>query len=358
MEAPIPNNEKKIDTPEQECPVPPGYDSIPHEWWLFGPGADRLDEELNWKAYIEAPTFRDFRDRTGKASVDFFIRPFRAMRRGISNILLNSDMASKIEKGEYALILGEDSSARIHTLFLKEVLDYMSDAHNIPRPATNFYAGLRAGGHIYEDWFLSRDSMQERAEREQKERMMWKENIAGYIEEIKKTYLSGANQGKRILICTETISRGGSLRNITEILEEHGCSFDVISFASDNTILKKPAIKKIAQNHEIFLGGEDYGTEFEDTTQTNYWLSGVFKKQGDIHARSAKSEPDVLLDEINVDEDHKYKYKNARKLSQRDIENMDAMRVVRGMAKYVGANVAQAYLDYKAGKFELPTEPK
>jgi len=68
-----------------------------------------------------------------------FIKTSESYERGISNILRSTELPRNIEKGEYALILGEDSSARLHTLFLKEVVGSLCVANNVPKPATQFF---------------------------------------------------------------------------------------------------------------------------------------------------------------------------------------------------------------------------
>lgn len=379
MEAPIANNEKKIDTPEQERPVPPGYDSIPHEMWL-NTTVDVLRDDFPEEDFDKQWFMRSGKFLEEKFHCDYYkiiIEPFEKMRRAASKILLETDLSLRIERGDYALLLGEDSSGRIQTLFLKEMVKGLCSENDTKAPATHFYAGLaREVGppssepieesaqkflekrramlsRLYakelsleeaiEKIAQDRESQKARYEEFEGKKAKWKEEMGEYIENLRKSYLLGTNQAKRILLCTETISSGGSIQNIIEVLNEYGCDFDVFTFAGGTG--KKSNYSE--KNSTVFSGGL-WNDAFDDSTRSNYWMSGIFKKQGDVRARSIRE----------IDEESKGKGEHAvGKLSEL-MSSQEAMKLSREMATYVGANVAQAYLDYKAGKFELPTEPK
>lgn len=333
---PVATAEGLSDTPEQERHVPLGYDSIPPRTWLslvnrtyLQSAMEDLPEYIagDWYAAAEKviPQSNIVRNRYGKMDYDFFYFPFERMRVAISKILTETDFASRIESGEYGVILGEDTSGRIPTLFLKELIKGIAGAGN-NLPATNFYASHRINTTSNET-----------------QRSEYKRNMKAYLEGLKWKYLSGENKGKKILICTEAVNTGGSVKSIIEILREIGCTVDILTFGANKKYTPPSDVR-------FYSGGSDPDA-FDRTIDKNYMMSGVWKKDWEIHAtpvnKADKETKENLLNESNT--------KKMRE--DLKIETEEAMRFSRYMAKYVGANVAQAYLDYKAGKFELFKKP-
>ena len=64
------------------------------------------------------------------------------LRKPMEKLLL--DMRENIERGEYAVIFGDDASGRIPTLLFRKVLTASYEEHGFNVPQTLFFAGKRA----------------------------------------------------------------------------------------------------------------------------------------------------------------------------------------------------------------------
>lgn len=372
---------------EQERHVPEGYDSLPLGWWLESTLWTSEEQGKEYYAEHERRSGEFFnmlsdyfkkRGSDGYHTDDVIGGAIYRLRVGASKILTETEFPQRLENGEYGVVLGEDTSGRIPTIFLREIMKGICATSNIEPPATNFYAGLRGENHLssrtineaveesyremlksYEGIPLLGENLFESAkegveedgkrieakfQRYQKIREDWKERMGEYVENLKHMYLSGENERKRILLCTEAIASGSSIKNMMEVLEEHGCSFDILTFSDYETRKSKKSKKESFTDggkHAYFSGGLDVET-FDDNLRTNHWISGVYKRVGDIHARPSRGlsggseEVSSTIEELAS-----------------EISNQEAIKLSREIAKFVGANVAQAYLDYKAGKFEL-----
>ena len=343
---------EKASIPAPERHTPPGYDSIPPEMWL-NPNYQSKDHDswygennLNGMEFFEIITRTKTR-HDGHLDIlarDYMVRPFELMRSSISITLLETDFASRVEKGEYGLIFGEDSSARIPTLFLKEVVQRLCSTSDVQAPTVCFYAGLTDDLSGWKDQQGRTEGERHISREYQMKKASWKKKMREYINRLGDMYLTGPNQKKRILLCTEQISSGGSIKNIEEVLVECGYDCDLIALSVYET--SRGFKKDFSQKHKTFYGVSEKG--FDNSIRGNYWMSGVFKESGDIHAQSAKKSLKHNGPEVAAQ-----KYGTAANLSQ-IMTMQEAMKTSRAMAKYVGANVAQAYLDYEAGKFTLP----
>lgn len=245
---------------------------------------------------------------------------FERLRKAMARILISTEMPKRVVAGQYGLVLGEDSTARIPTLFLSVVVKSISVASGNEVPIVRFYAGLRSkDSYINEDdeEIQDYDSLNE----------AWEDGMEKFIRK-QETIIDG---GKRALICTDTISSGGSLKNLIKILERNNIDFDIVTFGSDKTMSS-------LGGHDVF-DGNLFGNDFNDDLRRNYAVSGVWKRPGDVHARSVRAYPP----DKDVRNEH-FAKRNATPIEM-GVGIDHAMTEVRQIVKTLGVNMARAYLD-------------
>src|SRR3989338_10918153 len=99
---------------------------------------------------------------------------------------------TRIENGEYGLIIGDDASGRIPTLILGNFIKKVSEQKGLDKPNIIFIPGkLKAP-------ILNRDRMIKKLE----------DHVSGF----------GAKKDKRILIVTDTVLSGHSLKVLVGLL--------------------------------------------------------------------------------------------------------------------------------------------
>src|SRR3989344_7993797 len=100
---------------------------------------------------------------------------------------------SRIENGEYGLIIGDDASGRIPTLILGNFIKKVSEQVGLAKPNIIFIPGrLRAR-------ILGRD----------KDTKELEEHVGSF----------GASKDKRVLIITDTVLTGNSLKTLVTVLK-------------------------------------------------------------------------------------------------------------------------------------------
>lgn len=337
---------------EKERSVPVGYDSIPHQNWLVGSHdavkadgtrggwpeftwENHIDKFISYKRRLEIEYME--RSRLQKEKIlegfyNYFDETFDWLKHGLGDVLVKTEFGKNIEKGAYTHILGEDSSGRIPTLLLNETVRYLSKNYGQPKPDIRFFAGF---GN------LSMDDDPGKALNREDKKLKWKEEMKKFI----KSLGSG-----RVLVCTELIDSGTSMRNTIEVLIECNIPFDIFAFSNSfiyTDDLSGSPLDILPKDTTMYSADAN----FPDLMKKNHIMSGVWKHDGDIHANSARVHN---VDETSIEKSRKSNASNLAKL----IDQEDAMKLSRDLAKYLGANVAQAYLDYKAGMFELPEEKK
>lgn len=342
MENPSLNSASNAEQKEKERVAPLGYESVsPQNWLSFD---EDLDFQERWYSCLPTtfPGFHRLKQESddkmkSKHNIeyfhDYFMKPFSYLKRAIIPILLESKIAERIEIGEYSYILGEDASGRIPTLFLGEIVKNIATLKDVKSPEVRFYAGFRTtSSSIYEE--------DEKKITEYKEtRTQWEKGVGEFLNNLKRNIPT--DKKTKILLCTETLSTGRSIKNIAKLLEEHDIDFDIVAFTGGDTRMNS------FLGHDVFRG-KLFAGDLDDGFRKNYLMSGVWKKNGDVHARVARIDfPD---EEFKKDRNTIDNADGLAKLMSQE----DAMKLSRDLAKYLGDNVAQAYIDYKAGKFELP----
>lgn len=164
--------------------------------------------------------------------------------------ILLKEMLGNIEKGEYDLIIGIDSSGRIPTLIVSKFIRHIYSNKGLPPQDTRFVAG---------------NISKENAEEKIKE---W-------------------NPQKKVLIIEDTISTGDSIRFLCQALRELKISFDIATVGnlgvySDTSELTERLKDTLGVKHIYF------GTAKSPNIYTRRYLSGVQKEHGDTFSRRYK----------------------------------------------------------------------
>ena len=124
-------------------------------------------------------------------------------------------LADGIKEKRWTAILGDDVSGRLPALIIGKLTARYAQEHQMQAPKCLFFAG---GGVPFEDILQSKEGRDIFKEKQQK--------LEEYIHEQSK------NLGARVLIVTEHIVGGRTLRSISKALHAEGISFDVGSLWS------------------------------------------------------------------------------------------------------------------------------
>ncbi len=173
---------------------------------------------------------------------------------------------SRIENGDYGLIIGDDASGRIPTLILGNFIRKISERRGLDKPNIIFIPGkLRSR-------ILGRDN--DRKELEQ--------HIVKF----------GANRDKRVLIVTDTILTGDSLQTLVVLLKKIGFTCDIATIGEETDLQDVSDRDQKLQNSEV-ISGEYYNEDnlMENTPKIyrEKTLSGVTKKAGQTRSTTIKS---------------------------------------------------------------------
>lgn len=189
---------------------------------------------------------------------------------------------SRIENGEYGLIIGDDASGRIPTLILGNFIRKISEQRGLSKPNIIFIPGKLKGRN------LGRGD----------DRKKLKEHIDAFSATIEK----------KILIVTDTVLTGNSLGTLVTLLNELGfiCDIATIGVETDKRDLLDRDFN--LQHSEIISGEYENGDRINPNTPKIYrnkTLNGITKKAGQIKSTTLKStesekgERDMIQDQIN-----------------------------------------------------------
>jgi hypothetical protein len=172
-------------------------------------------------------------------------------------------MGEKLERGEYPLIISDEVSGRFPSLIFREFLRRIYERRGYKTPGLMFIAGGQS-----EQAALRQKKVDEIGNKVLEFRK--KKKIQGYP--------------KRILIVTETIETGRSLRPIIEALRKIGQEFDIATVGCGD----KEKIHKFSQtlfNTEVFWGLSGTPSIYHDKI-----LGGVEKSRAETFPRKLPDE--------------------------------------------------------------------
>ena len=112
-----------------------------------------------------------------------------------------TELKPKLEEGEYGIVVGDDTSARLPTLVVRGFAGFVSEKKGIRKPSTVF---LQAGNKVTD------------------------EDLASQFEDRIVSQSKGI-EGKKALIITEYIFRGNVLKRLTGMFKAHALPFDVVA---------------------------------------------------------------------------------------------------------------------------------
>jgi len=186
------------------------------------------------------------------------------------------ELRTKIEKGEYRYIVGDDASGRIPALIFYNFIKKISIDNNLPIPKLYFLAGSRG----FSD---HSDSGKEKIEKLEEYVTPVLGNKNSFLDNFKNKF-SDSQKRERILIVTDTIVTGKSLKPLTTVLQNRGLQFDLASIGY------REIEEKLTR--EKYLGGEIF---FGQNRTPNIYLA---RARG-IHG--VKKYPENVLSESTVD---------------------------------------------------------
>ncbi len=156
----------------------------------------------------------------------------KELRKPIQQIL--QQLSTRINRGEYTLIIGDDASGRIPTLIFKEVINDVYNEKRRENPKTLFFAGSGRRGIM---------SQEKRKEKEEK------------LEDwLQNRHFSQKSDGQKALIVTDLITSGNSLEPLCSALKKNNMDFDIATITNHagNSKDKKEISEKLGG--EIFDG--------------------------------------------------------------------------------------------------------
>ena len=174
---------------------------------------------------------------------------FEAMREFEGPIAsLVARLKSRIEEGEYSALLSDDAGGRIPTLVLRKVFKEKGPNKDI------------------EAYFLGRMGYG----KEDKEQ---EEEYGEFIDHLKKMDFGD----KRVLIITQFIASGGTLKNIGVALESIGIkNFDFASVDHSTALGQDQIVEDAFENSKVFIGQFDVSDTIRDGHND---LSGIESKR-------------------------------------------------------------------------------
>ncbi len=190
-----------------------------------------------------------------------YYQEIEAMREPIENLL--EQLREKIDRGEYSLLIGDDVSARIPTLIFRKIFKELYKGLNEKTPETLFVAG---SGHDNAEISGEKLDNKKRAIRE---------------------FLLKHSPEKRILILTEYIRTGSTLRPLIASLRDLGLDYDIATLS----IKSVQDLSKFQKdfNCDVFGGVEGAGAaEFMRHTGNLKDIegNGVTKKTENLHSET------------------------------------------------------------------------
>jgi hypoxanthine-guanine phosphoribosyltransferase len=175
---------------------------------------------------------------------------------------LTEQLQERLESAEYSHVIGDDSSGRIPTLIIKDVIEKIYENNGSPQLTVRFLAGSRYAN----DPVAKKDTIGEYLDKE-----------------------INPPTGKRVLIVTDVIDTGSGLIPLTQALKEKGIIYDVATLFMYEPNHKLQIEDKLGG--KIILGSQDTFHTPRIFKSSEY--SGVEKNPDDLHAKKFADNPEA-----------------------------------------------------------------
>ena len=130
-------------------------------------------------------------------------------------------LSVRIEDGEYSLIIGDDASGRIPAIILGNFVKRISEARGLVNPDIIFIPGkLDNGLQSFLDKILNRKNTSKQ-----------QEELDEYVSS------RGAIKESKILIVTDTLQSGYSLKTLVDLLNRAGYNCDIATIGMETPIV-------------------------------------------------------------------------------------------------------------------------
>ncbi len=208
---------------------------------------------------IERPVAKNIKETYAQESIE-------SLRDPIWDIVqtINKDISA----GRYSLIIGDDASGRIPALIMGGIIERVNKQKNYPAPSIFFVAG--SGQYTDYD-----------------ERLQKEEKIDQFVGSLMPPYPLTVDTKEKILVVTDVIATGNSLKPLTVSLRNRGVTFDVAAMHVRNDHIKKNLETewhtRIVNSHS----GSIYG---------KHEIGGVKKKLKDLFSRPIKEKTENILE--------------------------------------------------------------
>jgi len=181
-------------------------------------------------------------------------------------LLANPVFRERLERGEYQLILGIDSSGRVPTLLLQKI------ANSFHKTPLRFVSG---GGNTRHDDTYSRQ-----------------EQIGSIIYGIKQDLGESGESEHRVLLVDDVIGKGTSVADICSELQSRGISYDLVVLGATHGHTPD-SLESLEDelNTEIFYPQFDTFPKIYGKKQ----MSGVQKSSGQGYAESYEEQDPAVL---------------------------------------------------------------
>lgn len=198
---------------------------------------------------------------------------------------INKQIYESIKNNEYDTVIAEDASGRIPGLIMYEFFKKVAEKENKPIPQIYFMAGSFNAKNIEN-----------------------KRKITN--EYIKDTALKNHNLDKKILVVTEYIMTGNSLKPITDGLKEQNINYDILTLGLSKEHWHMDAIRDKLGNVSAAL------REIPKSIFRREDLSGVIKNEDEVVSKKSTTADQAVVNhirkEIHIVAENLYKYSGLR----------------------------------------------
>ncbi len=186
-----------------------------------------------------------------------------------STISLVEQLKEKIDRGEYDMLISDDSSGRLHTLILRKVINERNRKMHpeLPQNETEVKTRFIAGGTDIDDRYSK---------------------ISEFFQKLRPEVK------KKALLVTEYMNTGRSIRYLAELIEHSGIDFDIATDRAEDTPEGyKRKFPNTLGSKVVYVGM--VGREFP--LYKKPWLTGVEKKlfSSEAHPRAYRDNLDAPI---------------------------------------------------------------